>query len=194
VVGVADVVPRRLLTDDEALHVDRGHEVGGAEDDRLHPRRRPGDRIDLDEALRVFDLRLDPDATLVEANRLFDLRKQQVEPLDLSGVLHLRQHDAVEVLAGTFDDLDDVAVGPLRREVVDAYDAGLAGPAPRVEGRDDVLARLLLRERGDGVLEVEKHLVGGQALGLVQHLRRAAGYGEARPPSTLHSVHARDVR
>ena len=33
---------------------------------------------------------------------------------DLLGVLDLRQHDAVEVLARALDDRDDVAVGPVR--------------------------------------------------------------------------------
>ena len=70
--------------------------------------------VDVDQALGVLDLRLDADLADLEAHRLLDLGQQQVERDDLLGVLDLRQHDAVEVLAGALDDRDDVAVGPVR--------------------------------------------------------------------------------
>ena len=56
-----------------------------------------GDRVDVDQAPGVLDLRLDPDPAGLEAHRLLDLGQQQVQRDDLLGVLHLRQHDAVQV-------------------------------------------------------------------------------------------------
>ena len=46
----------------EHRHLGRGREVGRAEDDRLDPRRRRADLLDVDEAARGLDLRLDADA------------------------------------------------------------------------------------------------------------------------------------
>ena len=73
------VVAGRLLADDQRPHVDRGHEVGRAEDDRLDARRRRGDRVDVDQARGVLDLRLDADPADLEPDRLLDLGQQQVE-------------------------------------------------------------------------------------------------------------------
>ncbi|GAA3307051.1 hypothetical protein GCM10020219_004920 [Nonomuraea dietziae] len=106
--------------------------------------------------------------------------EQRVEPDHLGGILHLRQHHAVEELARALDHLDHVAVGPLRGQVVDPDDAHLAAPVALAQGGDDVLARLLLGQRRDGVLEVEEDLVGGQRLGLLQEARVGSGDREAR--------------
>ena len=102
---------------------------------------------------------------------LLDLGQQQVEGDDLLGGLHLRQHDAVEVGAGALDDLDHVAVRPLRRPVVDPDDADLVAPAAGVERLDDGAAGVDLGDRRDRVLQVEEDLVGVEALGLLQEAR-----------------------
>ena len=81
--------------------------------------RRGGDGVDVGQAERVLDLRLDADPADLQARGLLDLGQQQVERDDLFGRLHLGQHDGVEVGAGALDDLHDVGVGPLRRPVVD---------------------------------------------------------------------------
>lgn len=173
-------VAGRLLADDQGLHVDGGHEVGRAEDDGLGARRGLGDRVDVVEALRVLDLRLDADLADLEAHRLLDLGEEEIEGDDLLGVLHLRQHDAVEVLPRALDDGHDVAVCPLGRPVVDPHDARLARPVALVEELDDGVPRLRLGERGAGVLQVEEDLVGVEALGLLQEARVRARYSEAR--------------
>ena len=50
-----------------------------------------------------------------------------------------------------------------------------------VDRLDDVVARRLLLERRDGVLEVEEHHVGTEAGRLAEHLLARAGHREARP-------------
>ena len=178
VVGVRRVAGR-LLADHQRLHVDRGHEVGRAEDDGLQPRRGRGDRVDVHQALGVLDLGLDADPADLEAHRLLDLGQQQVQRLDLLGVLHLGQHDAVQVRARALDHRDHVPVGPVRGPVVDPDDAGLAAPVAVVQRVDDGVPGALLDQRRAGVLQVQEDLVGGQALGLLQEARVAAGDGQA---------------
>ena len=114
--------------------------------------------------------------------RLLDLGQQQVQRVHLRRGLHLRQHHRVEVGAGALDDRDHVAVGPLRGPVVDPHHAGLARPVALVQRRDDVGARVDLGQRRHRVLEVEEHLVGGQALRLAEHLRVRARHRQAGPP------------
>ena len=178
VVGIANVITGRLLTDDQGPHVDRGHEVGRAEDDRLDPRRGLRDRVDGNQTLGILDLSLDSDPADLEAVGLLDLGEQQVQPLHLGRALHLRQHDRIEVGTGTLDDLDHVAIGPLSGQVVNPYRPDLVAPASLVQGRDNVLAGVRLGQRGDRVLDVEKHLVGRQALGLLEKARVRAGHGQ----------------
>ena len=180
VVRVALGVARRLLAHDQGLHVDRRHEVGRAEDDRLDTRRGLRDPVDVDQPERVLDLRLDADAAHRKAVRLLDLGDEQVEGHHLLGRLNLRQHDAVEVRPGPLDDGDDVVVGPVRGPVVHPYDAGLAAPVTLVERGHDVVAGALFRDRCHGVLQVEEDLVGRQALGLAEHLHVRAGHCQAR--------------
>ena len=86
VVGVALGVAGRLLPHHERAHVDAGHEVGRAEDDRLDARAGGGDRVDVDQPERVLDLRLDPEPPDLEAVGLLDLGQQGVERDDLLGV------------------------------------------------------------------------------------------------------------
>ena len=71
-----------------------------------------------------------------------------------------------------------VLEGPLRRPVVDPDGADLVAPAALVQRGDDVLAGTGLGQRRAGVLQVQEHLVGGQALGLLQEPGVAARDGE----------------
>jgi hypothetical protein len=134
--------------------------------------------LTLIEPLRGLDLRLDADPADLQAVGLLQLGQQHVQRLHLSGVGDLRQHDAVEVGAGTADDLDHVGEGPLRRPVVDPDGADLVAPAALVQRRDDVLAGTGLGQRSARVLQVEEHLVGGQALGLLEEPGVAARDGQ----------------
>ena len=142
-------------------------------------RRRGGDVVDVDQAEGVLDLRLDADPADLVAHRGLDLGEQDVERLDLVGGLHLGQHEAVEVRAGALDHLDDVLVGPLGRPVVDPDGAHPVAPVAGVQHLDDVLAGVRLRDRRHRVLDVEEHLVGVEALGLLQEPGVGAGDGVA---------------
>ena len=192
VVRVAHVVAGRLLADDQRAHVDRGHEVGRPEDDRLGARRGGGDGVDVGQAHRVLDLGLDADAPDLVAHRLLDLGEQHVQRVHLLGVLHLRQHDRVQGGARSFDDLGHVAVGPLGGPVVDPDHACLALPTALVEGGDDGLARPRLGQRGAGVLEVEEDLVRRQRPGLVDELLARPRHRQAGPARTVHGTHVWD--
>src|SRR6056297_257346 len=161
VIGVADVVTRRLLTYDERLHVDARHEVRRAEDDRLNPRARGSDFVDLDQSHRILDLRLDPDATDFESLGLLDLGEQHVQRLDLFGALDLRQHDAVKIRTSTRDDLDHVGVRPLGGPVIDANRPHLAVVAALIQCGHDVLAGIGLGERCYCIFDVHEDLIGG---------------------------------
>ena len=178
VVGVRRVAGR-LLADHQRLHVDRGHEVRRAEDDGLQPRRGGGDRVHVHQAHGVLDLGLDADPADRQARRLLDLGQQQVQRHHLPGVLHLGQHEAVQVGARALDHRDHVPVGPVGGPVVDPDDADLAAPVAVVQRVDDHVPGALLDQRRAGVLQVQEHLVRGQPLGLLQETGAAAGDGQA---------------
>ena len=108
-------------------------------------------------------------------------REQPVGEVDVAGRLDLREHDAIEIASGTLDDVDDVAEAPPRAHGVHTHDLRRGRPARRPKRVDDVLPRgVVLLERRDGVLEVEKHLVCRQRRRLGEHLRARAGCGQAR--------------
>ena len=160
-VRVADVVAGRLLADDQRLHVDRRHEVGRAEDDRLDPRA---------DALAIASTAIRPCAFSICASMpIRPTSSPIVFSIWVSSMSSATTWSALctfgsmmqsRFAPGALDDLDDVAVGPVRRPVVDPDDADLVAPAALVQRRDDVLARLGLGQRRAGVLEVEEHLVG----------------------------------
>ena len=83
----------------ERRHLHRRRHVDRAEDDRLEPRRRRADLLDVDDAASRLDLRLDADVADGETGVLLDLGEQQVHRDDLGRRLHLGQHDLVEPLA-----------------------------------------------------------------------------------------------
>src|SRR5208283_3461145 len=87
--------------------------------------------------------------------------------------------------SSALDHRDHVPVGPVRRPVVDPDDARLAAPVAGVEGIHDGVPGTFLDQRRARVLEVQEHLVGGQALGLLQEARAAAGDGQAGPARAL---------
>ena len=175
VVGIADVVPLGLLADLQRAHVQARHHVGRAEHQRLHPRARR-DRVDVGQALRrsrsAPRCRCRPTGSPWVA---LELGQQQVQRLNVGDVGHLRQHHDVEVRPRGRHHLDDVGVGPRRGPVVDPHAAQLPGPARLGQRRRHLGARLGLGVGRDRILEVEEHLIGGQTLGLLDHLRAAAG-------------------
>ncbi len=118
-----------------------------------------------------------------------ELGEQQIERVTCDDVGHLRQHHEIEVRARRGDHLDDVRVRPRRRPVVDPDTAQLAGPTRLGEGRRNPSARLRLGIRCDGVLQIEEHLVGGQLLGLLNHLVATAWNRKARSTGAIQVVH-----
>ena len=110
---------------------------------------------------------------------LLDLGEQEVEGNHLVRRLHLGQHQLVESLRRVLDDVDHVAVRPLRVPRVHSHTEDRVTPVELVDRLDDVVAGGFLLERRDGVLEVEEHHVGTQTGRLAQHLLAGAGHGEA---------------
>src|SRR5207253_3320303 len=176
VVGIADVVAGRLFADHQGLHVDGGHEVGGAEDQRFQSGRRRGDGVDVDEAAGGLDHRLDADPADFETGAALELSQRQIVPGDLLRGLDLGQDDGVEVRTGPLDDGDEVGVRPGGGQVVDPHGTGPLAPAAFVQTGDDDLPGPRLLGRGNGVLQVDEHLIGPQAASLVDHLGARAGY------------------
>ena len=78
-----------------------------------------------------------------------------------------REHSR-ETLAALLDHVDDVAVHEVGVEAVDAHRHHLVAPVDVAQGLDDVLARLRLVVRRDGVLEVEEDDVGRRLGGLLE--------------------------
>ena len=127
----------------------------------------------FDQAARVLDLRLDADAA--DARPIvFSIWVSVRSSHSTCERLHLRQHDAVEVGAGALDDVDHVAVCPLRGQVVHRTADGLAPPVAVVQLRRRRCPGAVFGVGCDGVLEVQEHLIGRQALCLFQHLRADA--------------------
>jgi hypothetical protein len=98
-----------------------------------------GISVDGDEPARRLDLGLDADAR-PPARRLLDLREQHVERLHLGGRLHLRQHHLVEPLRCVLDDVDHVAVRPLRVPGVDPDAQHRVAPVLLVDRLHDLVA------------------------------------------------------
>ena len=166
---VVEVVARIALgraADRRDRDADRRAVVPGAEDQRLHPRRRGGDRLAGDQAGGVLDLGLDPDPADRQRAGQLDLGEQLVGHLDVAGRAHLRDHHRVEPVAGLLDHRDQVPVVVRRVGAVHAHHHGLA-------------AEVLFAERGD-------HQLAGAVL-LARRRRRPRGRGtpgrpRARPP------------
>ena len=151
------------------LHPPRGGQVGGAEAHPLHPGAGRRDVLEVRDALRGLEDRVD-EKRLLELRLRLELGEQPVHVVDVPGPLDLRDHDHVELVADLGDELGQVVEHPGALERVDA------GPQPRVAevgllgDLDQALAgRDLLVDR-DGVLEVAEQDVG--LLGHVGHLRR----------------------
>jgi hypothetical protein len=188
VVGIADVVPLRLFADLERAHVEACRHVSRAEHKSLHAWA-CRDRVDVGHPLRVLDLRLDADPAHRKAVRALQLAEQQVERGDMRDVGHLRKHDDVERRARGGYHFDGVGVGPRRRPVVDPHPAQLACPARIRERRRDLRSGLGLGLGCDGIFQVEKHLVRGQRLRLLDHFGAAAGNRKDRSAGSIPVFH-----
>jgi hypothetical protein len=148
---------------------------------------------------RVLDLRLDPDGSGRQPGRLLDLAEQHIEPDDGGGRADLGQHQRVDRAGGGPDHRDHVLVGPRRGRAVHPHGDELAAETARLQRGHGELAGGGLGGRGDGVLEVEHHLVGGYVPRLGQEplaARRHRHAGPARPVGAIYGdvyVHLRTI-
>ena len=123
-----------------------GGEVARPEDDRLEPVAGGGDLVDVLQALGLLDQHLERDP-LAQPERLLQLGEQHVDPPDVPRPADLGHDDHVERLAGDGDDLDDVAVGPVRVDAVHPDRAGGASPVEVAQRPGRLAARLLPARR-----------------------------------------------
>jgi hypothetical protein len=103
--------------DARRLHPPRRGEVGGAEAHALHARRRGGDLLDVGDAQRGLEDRVDEDRPLQPVPRL-ELREEPVDVVDVPRALDLRNHDHVEPVADLAHQRDEVVEHPWRVERV----------------------------------------------------------------------------
>ena len=103
-------------------HAHRCGEIAGAENQGFEARRRLRDFAGIEESGGGFDLGFDADGPR-EAMRGLDLREQGIDELHVARGIGLRQHNEIDVVAGRFHDFDQIAIGEVRVERVDAEHA-----------------------------------------------------------------------
>src|SRR5215470_16837386 len=189
VVGIGAHVPGGLRPHPQRPHADAGHEVGRAEHQRPQPGRRGRDLVHRRQPPRVLDLRLDADPAGLVPGVLLDLAQHEIQPDHVAGPGDLGQDEGVQATPGGGHHLGHVAIGPPGGGVVDPDRHQLAAPAAGVQRGDHVAPGRLLGRRGDRVLEIEEHLVGGEAAGLVQEPLAAARHRQAGAPGTIFLRH-----
>jgi hypothetical protein len=108
--------------------------------------------------------------------------------VDVRGVVDLRQHHDLDGRARPLDHGDEVAVAVRRVDRVHP-DGERGAPRPRAGGGRDRRARRRLGLLGDGVLQVEDHLVGAEGGDLRQHPRARPRDHVAAAPRALGPRH-----
>src|SRR5438552_3385268 len=154
-------------------------EIGHSEVHRLEAAAGLRDGLHVGHAQGRLDQDLHTDA-VGEAARGLDLREQRVHEVDIGGDADLRQQHDVQPVSRLFHDVHHVAVHVVGVDAVDAHADRLATRAPVVlqQPGNDVLARLLLVRRRDGVLEVEEYDVRIARERLREQRRLRAGHRE----------------
>ena len=122
----------------------------------MHARRSGGDRLDVVDAFRRLEDRVDEDRLLQPVARL-QQRQILVDEGDVPGALDLRQHDDVELVADLADEPRHVVEEPRRVERIDARPQAGRAEVGRARHGDEALARRRLRFDRDRVLEVAEH-------------------------------------
>src|SRR5207253_57389 len=165
-------------------------EAGARLRDRLHVSHTEGRR----------DQDVDPDGGR-DAARGLDLGEEGVHEVHVRRHADLGHEQHVQAVPRLLHDVHDVAVHVVGIDAVDANADRLAARPPVVlqEPGNDVVARLLLVRRGDGVLEVEEHAVRVAVKRLPKQRRLRAWHRELAPLEPGSSrlgageVHARTV-
>src|SRR6266487_4346124 len=92
------------------------------------------------DRLHLLDQHFQAD-TVRQAQALLDLRQEPIDPPDILRRFHLGHDDNIDVLARLLHDGDDVLVGVLRLQVVNAVGARLLAPVQRFECVDHLRPR-----------------------------------------------------
>ena len=153
--------------------------VGHAEVHCLQAGAGRGDGLDVRHPQRGLDEGLDADLP-GEARGLLDLADHGIDHVDVGRHADLGDQDGVEVLAGLLHHVDDVPVHVVGVDTVDPHRDGLAQapPVDVAEPLDDVASGLNLVAGGDGILQVEEHVVDVAGRGLLEEGRVGPGDGE----------------
>jgi len=150
-------------------HAHVGRVVAGAEDQRLGAVGDLGNLAHVHRTGARLDLHLQPDA-LGGTQIGLELVEQVLDEPQLAGVLHLGNHQAVDGVVGAADQFDDVVVAVARGRVVDSHHHDLAAVVVAGQCLGDLGAGAALLVGCDGVLQVEKDLVGLAGGGFGHHL------------------------
>ena len=164
-VGVLDrAVARVASADAGGLHPPGGGQVRGPEAHSLHPGAGGRDLLQVRDALRRLEDRVD-EQRLCQAGLGFELGEQAVDVVDVPRALDLRDHDHVELVADLGHELGQVIEHPGALERVDAGPQLCVAEVRLLGDLDQSLAgRDLLLDR-NGVLEVAE-----QDVGLLRHI------------------------
>jgi len=136
-----------------------GGEVARAKDDGLEAWTCEGGLIHIDQPLSVLYLSLDAN-TRLDAHVLFDLCEHRINEVYVLWAANLRHHYRIDILTGSFHDLNDVSIGKLGVQPIDSNADYFARPVKLLEGSHDEGPGELLLGRSNGVLQVQEYLIG----------------------------------
>ena len=153
------------------LHPSRRGEVGGAEAHALHARGGGGDLLDVGDAERGLEDRVDEDRSL-QLGAGLELGEQAIDVVDVLRALDLGDHHDVDPVADLGHDLREVVEHPRAFQRVDPGPQLRLAELDRPADLDQPVARGLLAVDRDRVLEVAEQDVGlGRDVGrLADHL------------------------
>ena len=152
--------------------------VGNAEHQAANPVARLDDVGGPQQPLCGFDGGLESHSRRPFRPPHFDAVEHAVGKEHVAGVVHLREDQGIDAMAGSFRDLEQVPIGKRRVQRVDADRHRFLPPVEAQQGVNDLRAGGLLRFQGDAVLEVEHDHIGVAVLGLGVHFLQMAGNGE----------------
>ncbi len=161
-------VGRVPAADAGGLHAARRGEVGGAETHAVHARAGHRDLVDILDALRGFEQRMDQDRAS-DAVLGFELRQELIDVVDVPRALDLGHDDDIELVADGADDLDHVVEHPRAVQRVDAGPQRGGAEIHALGGLDEAGARRLLRVGRDRVLQI-----AAEHIDLLRRLRKLA--------------------
>ncbi len=113
----------------------------------------------MNHRFHFFDQHLKADASWSFQTPL-DLREEYIDPPDIPRRLHFRDNEDVEILADFFNDGDNVLVGVLRLQIVNADGPRLLSPIQCCQSLYDLCPGSFFLIGSNGILKVKKYQVG----------------------------------